>query len=215
MPPSFPEHECSWSHWQPLSCNAAGGVARFPSSVCRGSVKTLPSVAGLAVTSHSSQMERRWCSPYSPSLATFEKDRGTDQERSLLFSLPSANPGRLWRPPSPAVLQETSPFPVGAGPGSPLPQRGGRRPLSVVLRRGWGPSLQRHRRARPRSGRASLPRARGGDPRGAGFGALRAGWRLPGTRGCCGAPGGTRQGEKGESPPPQAMGGQTGPLAER
>ena len=72
--------------------------------------------------------------PYSPSFATFEKDCGPDQERSLLFSLPCANPSRLWRPPSLPVLQKTSRFPADAGPGLPLPQGGGRRRTPAPLR---------------------------------------------------------------------------------
>lgn len=50
--------------------------------------------------------------PYSPSLATLEKDCGPNQEReSCFFPQPSATPSRLRRAISLAVVQETRPFP--------------------------------------------------------------------------------------------------------
>lgn len=134
--------------------------------------------------------------PYSPSLATFEKDCGPDKERRLLFSLPSANPGRPWRLLSLPVLQETSPFPVDAGLGLPPPQ-----PPSVPA------GLQYTRQGSALcSGRGAHPRGAGLSPR-VGFGVVRAGWSVPGTWDRCGGSGRDWAGGEGREDPRAADGG--------
>lgn len=59
MAPSFPDTRMQLVSLAALLLQQGGSVPRFPSSVRRGSVETFPSVAALAVTSHSLQTERR------------------------------------------------------------------------------------------------------------------------------------------------------------
>lgn len=97
---------------------------------------------------------------------------GRTRREDCFFCLPSANPGRPWRPPSLPVLQETSPFPVDAGLGLPPPQ-----PSSV-------PAGRRYTRQGSAlcSGRGATPGALG-FPRGSGSGGLEPARHLGALRG--------------------------------
>lgn len=134
--------------------------------------------------------------PYSPSLATFEKDCGPDQERRLFFL--------------PALCKPRSPV---ATPFSPCPARN--EPLSRRCGPGTAsaPALLGPRWAALHpAGLGPLQRARG-HPRGAGlsprvgFGRVGA---CPAPGSAAGAPCGTGQGERGETTPGRGTGGRGG-----
>lgn len=150
-------------------------MARFPSSVCPGLVKTLPSVADVAITSHSSQIKRMVMLAFQP-LATFGKDCGPDRERSLLFSLPSANLSRRGDPLLSVSCRKRAPSPWLRSRGCLCPGEAaaGGRPLSAVLSRaglpgtasGWAFSTGRGGSCGTGQGERGLPGlgwARGGE----------------------------------------------------
>ncbi|XP_014797647.1 PREDICTED: V-set and transmembrane domain-containing protein 2B [Calidris pugnax] len=92
-----------------LQCGRGGWHVSPP--VCGGSVQTLPSVAGFAVTFHSSRAERRGCVPCSPSSATLGKDRGAASGEKFAF-FPPQTPLAWGDPLLSLSRRKRAPFPV-------------------------------------------------------------------------------------------------------